>query len=190
MTAQTDPRVANDAVRYDALNQVTAIVDPLAARRASRTTRTATCYRSPIRATAPTTYGYGDRDRVTRRTILSDVRRRSPTTRTEICSRRPIGRDREPRSLTTGSTAVSAQLFADGAAATYSYDAVSRLTRADDSADPHRPISFAYDGLDRLVSETTALGTIRYRFDAISRRSGWWRAAQSRCSTVTTATPG
>src|SRR3990172_9147926 len=46
-----------------------------------------------------------------------------------------------------------------------------RLVQADDSGDPHRPITLAYDGLDRLLAETTALGTVAYAYDTLGRRT-------------------
>lgn len=53
----------------------------------------------------------------------------------------------------------------------FQYDAAGRLLQADDTADPHRPISMAYDPLDRLMSETTTLGTVSYGYDTIGRRT-------------------
>jgi YD repeat-containing protein len=43
-------------------------------------------------------------------------------------------------------------------AITFTYDAGSRVTQVDDTADPHRPITFTYDPLDRLLTETTSRG--------------------------------
>ncbi|MBZ0160622.1 MAG: DUF6531 domain-containing protein [bacterium] len=61
--------------------------------------------------------------------------------------------------------------FADGTTTGFVYDTVGRLVQADDSADPHRPITLAYDPLDRLVSETTGLGTLAYDYDPLGRRT-------------------
>ena len=61
--------------------------------------------------------------------------------------------------------------FADGAVASFTYDAGGRLIQADDTADPHRPITLGYDSLDRLLAETTALGTVSYQYDALGRRT-------------------
>jgi RHS repeat-associated protein len=61
--------------------------------------------------------------------------------------------------------------YADGAAASFTYDAAGRLVRADDTVDPHRPITMAYDVLNRLSSETTLLGTVSYQYDALGRRT-------------------
>jgi YD repeat-containing protein len=47
--------------------------------------------------------------------------------------------------------------YADSTVTTFTYDAGNRLTQADETADPHRPIAFTYDPLDRLLSETTSV---------------------------------
>jgi RHS repeat-associated protein len=69
--------------------------------------------------------------------------------------------------------------YADSAVATFSYDAVGRLTQADDTADPHRPIAFTYDPLDRLLTETTTLGTVSYTYDTAGRRTSMTVSGQS-----------
>ena len=60
--------------------------------------------------------------------------------------------------------------YADSSSVTFSYDAASHLTEAYDSADPHRPITFTYDPLDRLAKETTPLGIVGYTYDDAGRR--------------------
>jgi RHS repeat-associated protein len=69
--------------------------------------------------------------------------------------------------------------YADGAVATFTYDAAGRLLQADDTADPHRPITLSYDPLDRLLSETTSLGTLSYAYDTIGRRTTMTVSGQS-----------
>jgi len=61
--------------------------------------------------------------------------------------------------------------YVDGAVETFAYDAVGRLVQADDTADPHRPITLTYDTLDRLVDETTSIGTVAYEYDILGRRT-------------------
>ncbi len=61
--------------------------------------------------------------------------------------------------------------FAGGAVVAFEYHPSGRMTRAEDTADPHGPILFAYDALDRLVSEQTALGTVTYQYDGRGRRT-------------------
>jgi RHS repeat-associated protein len=69
--------------------------------------------------------------------------------------------------------------YADGAMATFSYDAAGRLLQADDTADPHRPINMEYDPLDRLLAETTSLGTVSYQYDSLGRRTQMTVSGQS-----------
>jgi RHS repeat-associated protein len=69
--------------------------------------------------------------------------------------------------------------YADGAVATFTYDAGGRLLQADDTADPHRPIALQYDGLDRLLAETTSLGTVSYQYDPLGRRTHMTVGGQS-----------
>jgi len=59
----------------------------------------------------------------------------------------------------------------DGAVASFTYDVSSRLTQADDTTDPHRPITMTYDAVDRLLAETTSLGTVSYTYDVLGRRT-------------------
>jgi YD repeat-containing protein len=61
--------------------------------------------------------------------------------------------------------------YAGGSVATFTFDAENRLTQIDDSGDPHRPITFTYDPLDRLVTETTSLGIVMR--DVPSEYSQW-----------------
>jgi len=63
--------------------------------------------------------------------------------------------------------------------ATFTHDAGNRLTQADDTADPHRPITFTYDLLDRLLTETTSLGTVTYTYDTAGRRTAMTVAGQT-----------
>jgi RHS repeat-associated protein len=69
--------------------------------------------------------------------------------------------------------------YADGAIASFTYDAAGRLFQADDTADPHRPISMAYDTLDRLLSESTTLGSVSYAYDTFGRRTAMTVSGQS-----------
>jgi len=62
----------------------------------------------------------------------------------------------------------------------YTYDAGNRLTRAVDSVGG--AITESYDGLDRLTSETTSLGSISYGYDAAGRQTTAQVAGQSQVS--------
>jgi RHS repeat-associated protein len=69
--------------------------------------------------------------------------------------------------------------YADGARANFRYVAAGRLLQADDTADPHRPITLSYDSLDRLLSETTSLGSLGYQYDSLGRRTTMTVSGQS-----------
>ena len=57
--------------------------------------------------------------------------------------------------------------YADGSSVSYTFDLGGRLTQVQDSLGG--TITRAYDGLDRLTTETTAQGTVTYTYDAASR---------------------
>ncbi len=61
----------------------------------------------------------------------------------------------------------------------FTYDAASRLTQAVDTTDPHRPITLTYDVLDRLLSETTTLGTATDTHDNGGRRTSMTVSGQA-----------
>jgi RHS repeat-associated protein len=58
----------------------------------------------------------------------------------------------------------------------YAYDSANRLTQAADSAGG--TITRGYDGLDRLISETSSLGALTYGYDAAGRRTTMTVAGQ------------
>lgn len=68
--------------------------------------------------------------------------------------------------------------YPDSATA-FTYDAGNRLTQVDDTADPHRPITFTYDPLDRVLTETTALGSVTYTYDTAGRRTSMTASDQA-----------
>lgn len=59
----------------------------------------------------------------------------------------------------------------------YTYDAGDRVTQVVDSSSGN--ILRQFDGLDRLVSEATSLGTINYAFDGANRRTSMQVSGQS-----------
>jgi YD repeat-containing protein len=48
---------------------------------------------------------------------------------------------------------------------------IANTTRpaVDDTVDPNRPITFIYDPLDRVLSQTTSLGAASYTCDSAGR---------------------
>ena len=59
----------------------------------------------------------------------------------------------------------------------YTYDAGNRMTQVVDSVTG--TITRAYDGLDRLTSETTPQGSVTYTYDAAGRRQTMTVAGQT-----------
>jgi RHS repeat-associated protein len=62
----------------------------------------------------------------------------------------------------------------------YTYDGGNRLTQAVDSASG--TVSETFDGLDRMISQTTPLGVISYTYDNAGRRSSMTVAGQTQVS--------
>jgi RHS repeat-associated protein len=69
-----------------------------------------------------------------------------------------------------GDSALNCRLtatYADGSTVSYTFDLGERLTQVIDSVGG--TVTRAYDGLDRLTSETSAQGTVTYTYDAANR---------------------
>jgi YD repeat-containing protein len=62
----------------------------------------------------------------------------------------------------------------------YTHDSGNRVTQVTDSVGG--TVSTAYDGLDRVTGETTALGTVTYTYDAAGRRATMAVPSQSTIS--------
>jgi RHS repeat-associated protein len=70
--------------------------------------------------------------------------------------------------------------YADGSTVAWTWDLGGRLTQVQDSISG--TISRAYDGLNRLTSETTPQGTLSYTYDAAGRRLTMQAASQAQVS--------
>jgi YD repeat-containing protein len=70
--------------------------------------------------------------------------------------------------------------YADGSTLAWTWDLGGRLTQVQDSAGG--TITRAYDGLDRIASETTPQGTVSYTYDAAGRRLTMQAASQAQVS--------
>lgn len=171
LLTQTDPRGKRTTLAYDALNRLTQITDALG---------------------GVTRFGYdGNGNLLTVTDALNHTltheydlmgrlsRRLDPVGVVEAFAYDAIGNlvsttDRKGQTSDLTYDALNRRTratYADGSVATFSYDAAGRLILANDTADPHRPIQLTYDPLDRLVAETTGLGTVAYQHDALARRT-------------------
>jgi RHS repeat-associated protein len=179
LLTQTDPRGKVTRFGYDALNRLTRLVDPmqgvtLFTYDGNGNLLTVTDARGSV-----TTHEYDTMDRLATRT--------DPLNRTETFTYDPVGNlmsttDRKFQTSTFTYDSLNRRTqatYADGAVATFTYDAAARLTLADDTADPHRPIARTYDALDRLLAETTALGTVTYQYNPLGRRTQMTVAGQA-----------
>lgn len=171
LVRQTDPLGAVTHDAYDALDRLTTIIDPLGG-------TTSVGYDAIGNLLALTdargntvTHEYDSMNRLSRRieqlgnaetfTYDSDGNLVSTTDRkgqTATLVYDPLNR-------------LGRAIYADGSVAEFQYDAAGRLVKADDTDDPHRPITLEYDPLDRLLTETTAMGTVSYQYDTLGRRT-------------------
>ena len=171
LLSQTDPRGKATTFAYDTLNRLTQILDPLSQMARFAYDGNGNLLTVTDALTHAITHEYDSMDRLSRRLDQVGV--------AEIFTYDGSGNlvsttDRKGQTTAFTYDALNRRVrtqFADGAVATFTYDAVGRLVLADDSADPHRPITLAYDTLDRLIAETTSLGTVAYEYDVLGRRA-------------------
>ncbi len=171
LVSQTDPRGFTTGFSYDALNRLTQVVDALNGLTkfgydANGNLLTVTDARGNT-----ITHEYDSMDRLSRRI---DQLGAPETFAYDGPGNLVSTTDRKSQTTTFAYDAVNRRVqstFADGTGATFTYDAASRLIKADDTADPHRPAVEQYDALDRLLAETTALGTVSYQHDPLGRRT-------------------
>jgi RHS repeat-associated protein len=153
---------------YDLLNQVTQITDALGGLTqfgydAIGNLLSVTDARSNV-----TAYVYSNMDRVTSRT---DPLTRAETYGYDNNGNRTSSVDRKSQATTSTYDGLDRRTlitYADSSTTSYTYDAGNRITQIVDSIGG--TIAFTYDGLDRLLTETTSLGTVTYTYDAAGRR--------------------
>jgi len=171
LLAQTDPLGRTTRLTYDPMNRITTILDALGG-------GTSFSYDPNGNMLAVTdargntiTHEYDSMDRLVRR---FDQLGRAETFTYDGNGNLVTTTDRKLQTAAFSYDAVNRRIqasYADGTVTRFEYDAAGRLIRADDTADPHRPITLAYDALNRILSETTSLGTASYDYDALGRRT-------------------
>jgi RHS repeat-associated protein len=177
--ATTDPAGGITTTTYDALGRPTSVVDAIG----GSTSFTYDANGNILTLTDPrggvTTFTYDSMDRVATRV---DALTHSESLSYDLAGF-PIGHT-DRRSLLTATefdalgrpTLVGFNKVGSGGSATYdstiamTYDAANRLLTSVDSVSG--TITYAYDDLDRLTSETSPQGTMAYAYDAADRRTG------------------
>ena len=200
LVSRTGPRGKATAFEYDPLNRLTSLVDALGGTTAFRHDPNGNLLTVTDARGNTTTYAYDTMDRPSQRT---DPLQAAQAFRYDLAANLVERVDRKGQRTTTAYDALDRPVrveFADGSVVARTYDPAGRLVTVDDTADPHRPITFEYDTLSRLVTETTALGVIRYQHDVLGRRTQMGVAGQppvtysydanSRLRTITRAPRG
>lgn len=186
LLAETDPLGRLSRTDYDVLDLPVKLTDPLG----GVTSLAYDANGNLLSITDPrlgkTSYSYDAKDRVATRTDpllkvesalydgldnliqFTDRKGKIATFSYDALNRRTLaeyGRGQSGRDLTAPDASVST-----------SFDAGDRLTQVIDTQGG--TVTRSYDGLDRLIQETSAQGTVNYAFDAAGRRTGMTVAGQ------------
>ncbi len=179
LVRQTDPRGKQTAFGYDPLNRLLSIVDALGGTTAFTYDPNGNLLTVTDARGNTITHQYDSMDRMVRRVDPLGA----PETFSYDSSANTIQRvDRKGQPRLHTYDALNRRVrsdYADGSVVTFQYDPAGRLTQVDDTADPQRPVTLAYDLLDRLVLETTAVGAVTYQYDALGRRTQMTFAGQA-----------
>jgi RHS repeat-associated protein len=171
LVREMDPRGKTTTFAYDALNRPISIIDALGGGTAFTYNPNGNLLTVTDARGNTVSHEYDAMDRLSQRI---DQLGRAETHTYDGNGNLVSTTDRKGQTSTFEYDAVDRRLralFADGTVAAFTYDAAGRLIQTDDTADPHRPITRQYDALDRLLAETTALGTVSYQYDALGRRT-------------------
>ncbi len=150
LTTITNPQGGITQLSFDALGNLQQVIDPKG---------------------ATTGFGFDSRNRVASKSY--------PTTQVETFAydgrNNLIQRiDRYGRTTTYGYdplNRLNSILFPDSSTTALTFDAGNRLRNITDSANSAANVMRDYDDLNRLLTETTALGTVGYTYDNASRRT-------------------
>ncbi len=171
LIAQTDPLGRTTRFSYDPLNRLTGIVDALGGTTVFGYDANGSLVAVTDARGSTIIHEFDSMDRLSRRI---DQLGRAETFNYDGNGNLTSTTDRKNQTSTFTYDPLNRRVrgeYADGMVAIFQYDAGDRLLSADDTADPHRPILRQYDPIDRLLGETTALGTVSYQYDALGRRT-------------------
>lgn len=185
MVSSTDPMGRIKKYQYTALNQMSQATDSLQGTTSFTYDGNGNLLGLTDALNHTTSWTYDNMDRVVTRT--------DPLLHQASFSYDPNGNlisatDRKGQVTTYAYDSLNRRIFAgfgtqgSGSNATYqstisyTYDAANRLTQVVDSAGG--TITRAYDGLDRLTSETTPQGSVTYSYDNAGRRTSMQVAGQ------------
>jgi RHS repeat-associated protein len=169
LIATTNPLGQQTRYDYDALNQLTKIMDSLAGPTQLVYDGNGNLLSLTDARSNTTSYVYSNMDRVATRT--------DPLLRPETYAYDNNG---NPTSFTDRKSQVTSRnydalnrpilvTYQDTSTTSYIWDAGNRLTQIVDSLSG--TITRTYDGLDRLTQEVTPQGTVSYTYDAVGRRT-------------------
>jgi RHS repeat-associated protein len=176
--SQTDPLGYLTKYTYNSLNEVTQVVDPsgagtLMSYDASGNLASVTDARN---TSAPTTYTYDNFNRIATRT---DPLGNQASYQYDANNNLSQFTDRRGKIAVFTYDSLNRRIFTGfgksgstyESSISYTFDAGNRLTQAVDSISG--TVTRGYDGLDHLISETTANGTSNYTYDNACRRTSF-----------------
>lgn len=177
----TDPLGNQAQTVHDRINGVQQTLDPLGAATTIAYDRIGNVASVTDARNAITSYSYDARARLTART---DPLGRADTVTGYDGNGNPLASaDRKGQATARTFDALgrlSSASYADGSSTALTLDLAGRLTALQDSLGG--AVTRSYDGLNRLLSETTPHGTVSYAYDAAGRRTAMTVPGQAQVS--------
>ena len=170
LTNLTDPRGLQTQFRYDGINRITEIADSRQGITRFTYDQNGNLLTVADSKNQTTTFTYDNMDRLkTRKDGVNPQEVYSYDANGNLATRldgknQPTTFEYDALNHRTVST------YPDGTT-TLTYDALGRLMNISDTTSTSGAINLSYDMLDRLIQETTGLGTIAYQHDVLGRRT-------------------